>query len=240
MRSMRCMQQSSKTFWSRRSVSMIALTAFVLLGSGIAIAASPVTGSVSGPVTSVKGQTFKLKTSLSSTGSSTVQVSSATVITVQATGSRADLKKGACLTALGQKNSKGVIVATRIMLSQPVKGQCSSGFGRGDPQGAPPQPPPGGTGGAGGVANFGFANGAISAIKGSSVTVHNQSGSTSVTISSKTLVTKTIRGAASAVKVKMCAFVRGTSANKRVTVKAQNVSLSQPGASGCTPQARRP
>ena len=180
-----------------------------------------------------------------------MQVSSATVITEQATGSRADLKKGACLTALGQKNSKGVVAATRIMISRPVKGRCGGGFGQGDrangsrprangspPQGSTtPRRPPGGTGG---FANFGFANGAISAIKGSAITVHNQRGSTSVTVSAKTQVLKTISVGASAIKVKLCAFVRGTSTDKGVTVAAQNISLSNPGPNGCNSRFRGP
>lgn len=226
----------------KRVAYVITVSVIALEGASMAVAATPVSGSVSGPVTSVKGQTFKLTTSLSPTGSSTVQVNSATLITEQSAGTRADLKKGVCATALGQKNKKGVVAATRIMLSQPAKGKCTTGFGRpgsqggSPPQGARRQQPPGG---AGGFANFGFANGAISAIKGSTLTVHNQSGSTTVTVSSKTQVTKTTNVGASAIKVKMCAFVRGTSTDKGVTVKAENVGLSQPGANGCTFQPRR-
>ena len=165
------------------------------------------------------------------------------MITEQTTGSRADLKKGACVTALGQKNSEGVVAATRIMISQPVKGQCGTGFGRtgrpsgARPQGTPPQRPPGGTGG---FANFGFATGAITAIKGSTVTLHGRQGSASVTVSPKAQITKTVRVAASAIKVKLCAFVRGTSTDKGVNVTAEDVGLSRPGTNGCIPGFRRP
>ena len=252
---MRRILRNTQASRRRTLVYVIAVTGSVVLGSGVAVAAAPVTGSVSGPVISVKGLTFKLTTSLSPTGSSTIQVSSRTMITEQASGSRADLKNGVCATAVGPKNSNGVVAATRIMIFQPVKGKCSGGFGGGGrpsgsrnrPNGSPPQgsttpqrPP----GGAGGFANFGFANGAISAVKGSTLTVHTQRGSTNVTttvtVSAKTQVTKTISVAASAIKVKLCAFVRGTSTDKGVTVAAQNISLSQPGPNGCNSRFRGP
>jgi hypothetical protein len=236
---------------TRRLVYAIAVVGSVVLGSGLAVAAAPVTGSVSGPVTSVKGQTFQLTTSLSPTGSSTIQVSSKTMINEQASGSRADLRRGVCIAALGQKDGKGVVAATRIMISQPFRGQCGGGFGqRGRRNGSRPRangsPPQGSTtprrppGGTGGFANLGFANGAISAIKGSAITVHNQRGSTSVTVSAKTQVLKTISVGGSAIKVKLCAFVRGTSTDKGVTVAAQSISLSNPGPNGCNSRFRGP
>ena len=74
-----------------------------------------------GPVVSVKGTTFTITTSLSPSGKSQVSAGSAT-ITEQATAPRSSLKVGACVMATGAKNSKGVVTATRITISQPVKG----------------------------------------------------------------------------------------------------------------------
>lgn len=104
-------------------------------------------------MTAVSGATFTLKTPLSPTGSSKVHVGSTTVITEQATGTRADLKKGVCATAIGAKNAKGVIAAMRVMLSAPIKGQRGFGLGRGTrPNGSrpgttTPRRPPNGRGG---------------------------------------------------------------------------------------------
>jgi hypothetical protein len=54
-----------------------------------------------------------------------------------------------------------------------------------------------------------------------------------VTLSSKTAYTKTVTVGASAIKAKLCAFVRGTSTDKGVTISAQNVSLSKPVSGKC-------
>ena len=105
------------------------------------------------------------------------------------------------------------------------------------------QRPAGGSGppkGNGGFAGFGFATGAITEIKGSTLTLHGQRGSASVTVSAKAQLTKTVSVGASAIKVKVCAFVRGTSSDKGITVAAQDVGLSKPGPGGCTPRFRRP
>jgi hypothetical protein len=108
-----------------RATARTAACAVALLGAGVAFTASaaeaakPVVGSVSGPITSVKGARFTLTTTLSPTGTSTVSVGSKTVITEQVPGTIADVKKGACVTALGQKSATGTIAATRITLTQP-------------------------------------------------------------------------------------------------------------------------
>jgi hypothetical protein len=223
-----------------RSAAIVLASAVVAVSASVAAAAGPVAGSVSGPVTSVKGKTFKLTTPLSPTGSSTVSVGSATTITEQVTGARGDVRNGACVTAIGQKNSKGIVTATRVTITQPVKGQCVGGFGARGGNGPRPggtQPPRNGTGrppgGFGGLANFGFASGKVTAVKGDTVTVKGQAGKTSVTLTKKSQFTKTERVGSSAIAVKLCAFVRGTSADKGVTVKAADVSLTKPSSRGC-------
>jgi Domain of unknown function (DUF5666) len=226
------------------------VVAAACLLTGAASAAAPVSGSISGPVVSVKGSTFTVTTTLSPTGKSTVSVGKATTITAQETLTSSALKAGACVMASGQKNSKGVVAAQRISLTEPVKGACTRSFtfgrGGGRPGGGTGTPPAGtggqgapggGSGGFGNFANFGFAFGSISSLKGDTLTVkgtlNGKAVTTTVTVSSKTQISKTAKVAASAIAVKDCAFVRGTSADKGVTVTAQNVSLTKPTATGC-------
>jgi len=237
-------QMSKRTF----GIGTCLLAAALVL-TGVAAAASPVSGSISGPVVSVKGSTFTVTTSLSPTGKATVSVGKSAVITAQETLTRGALKTGLCAMATGQKNSKGVVTAQRISLSTPVKGQCTAGFGRGGTRpggtyttpGSGQRPPGSGGGGTGGgfgnVANFGFAVGTISSAKGDTLsvkgTLNGKAVTTTVTVSSKTQISKTAKVGVSAIAVKDCAFVRGTSTDKGVTVTAQNVSITKPTATGC-------
>jgi hypothetical protein len=154
----------------------------------------------------------------------------------------ADVKKGACVMATGTKKGTAV-AATRVSITTASGGQCGQrpGGGGGTRPGGGGTPPGGGLGGGGGTppANFGIANGTVSAIKGSTLTVKGQQGSTTVTLSSKTAYTKTVSVSASAIKAKLCAFVRGTSADKGVTISAQNVTLSKAVSGKCI-AGRRP
>jgi hypothetical protein len=224
----------------------------------LATAASPVQGSVSGPVVAVKGSTFTITTSLSPTGKSLVSAGSAR-ISEQATAPRSALKVGACVMATGSKNSKGVVAATRVSISAPVNGKCGGGFqrragGGGNGGGAPPQgggrPSGGGSGGNGGgfqrPANFGFAFGSVAKLSGSTLTVKGvafgskKATTTAVTVSSKTTLSELKTVKAQDVALKMCAFVRGTSTDKGKTVKASDVSLTPETNGSCTNGFRGP
>lgn len=231
------------------AVMVAAAAGVAAVAAGVAAAANPVTGTIGGPVTSVQGQTFTLKSSLSPTGRSKVHVASTTTVTQQENATSADLRKGVCVFAVGQKNSKGTVQAMRLMLSAPVKGRCQAGFGRrpgGSPprgaprpgQGTPPRPPEG-SGPRGGFANFGFAAGAIIGVSGSVLTVHGQQGSAKIAVSSKTQLVKTAHTGISAVKVGLCAFVTGASSDKGVNVSATSINLFKPGAQGCNGTFRR-
>ena len=234
---------------TRKLVSGVVAAVAVFVVAGVASAASPVTGSISGPVTSVKGSTFTMTTSLSPTGKATVTVGKSTTIVTQATVALSSLKTGDCVMATGAKNSKGVVTAQRVSLSTPVKGACTAGFGRRGGAGGPGGRPPGagtGTGkrpttggGAGGFnfANFGFAFGSVSSIKGNTLTVKGTFGgkatTTTVDVSSKTTISKTVDVAPSAIAVKDCVFVNGSSTDKGVTVTATNINLTKPTSTGC-------
>jgi len=231
-----------------RTATTTCAWALALLGATVVLSApaigatKPVAGSVSGPVVSVKDSTFTLTTSLSPTGRSKVAVGSKTTITEQLAGTLADVKTGMCVTAIGQKAKNGTVTATRVTLTQPVKGQCGGGFGTRPgggrpPGGAPPGGnrtgrPPGGFGGGG--ANFGFAFGKVSAAKSSTITVKGRQGSTKVLLSKKTQVGKTEQVGRAAIVPKLCAFVRGTSGDHGVTVTATDISLSKPISGACT------
>jgi hypothetical protein len=214
------------------------------------LAASPVQGSLFGPVVSTKGTTFTITTTLSPNGKAVVSAGSAR-ITEQTTAPRSALKVGACVMANGAKNSKGVVAATRISISAPVKGKCSGGFGgqlRGGTGGTrPPQsgssPPAGGFQPRGG---FGFAFGQVTKLSGSTLIVKGtdfrtkKATTTTVSLSSKTTLSETKTIKASAVQTKMCAFVRGTSPDKGKTVKATDVTLTPELNGKCSTGFRRP
>jgi Domain of unknown function (DUF5666) len=212
------------------------------------LAASPIQGSVFGPVVSVKGTTFTITTSLSPDGKSVVSAASAK-ITEQAAAPRSSLKVGACVMATGARNSKGVVAATRITLSAPVKGTCGGGFTFRRPGAGGTTRPPrvGGAPPAGGfrrTGGFGFAFGLVTKASGSTLTVKGSFGktarTTTVTVSSKTSLEHTITVKPSDLKVKDCAFVRGVSPDKGKTVKATDVALTPETNGSCTNGFRRP
>jgi Domain of unknown function (DUF5666) len=224
---------------------LVAIGALLVLAPA-ASAANPVSGSVFGPVVSVNGSTFTITTSLSPSGKSLVSAGSAR-ITEQAAVARSALKVGACVMATGAKNSKGVVAATRIGLSAAVKGKCGGGFGFGRGTGGTATRPPGtgtppanGGGGFQRSGNFGFAFGSVTKVSGSTLTVKGtdfrtkKATTTTVTVSAKTTISETKAVKAADVKTKMCAFVRGTSTDKGVTVKASNVALTPETNGSCT------
>jgi hypothetical protein len=225
----------------RRIDVLVALGLFLTVAAPVAAATKPVAGSISGPVVSVKGDTFTVTTTLSPTGKSKVTVATAATITEQVAASSRAVKKGVCVMATGTKSAKGVVTATRVTITAPVKGSCTTGLTR---RGGNGLRPGGGAPQAGGggfnFANLGFAFGQVTAVKGTKVAVKSARGTTPVTLSKKTLITETKRVAGSAIAVKSCAFVRGTSADKGVTVTATNVSLTTPTTRGCTFGFRRP
>lgn len=202
--------------------------------AALVTAAAPVQGSVFGPVVAVKGSTFTITTSLSPNGKAVVSAAGAR-ITEQATAPHSALKAGACVMASGTKNGKGVVAALRIGLSAAVKGKCGGGFSgfvggnRRPPTGTPRRPPAGGFQRTG---NVGFAFGQVTKVSGSTLTVKGldfrtkKATTTTVTLSSKTMLSETKTIEASAVQTKECAFIRGSSTDKGKTVKATDVALT--------------
>lgn len=240
----------------KRTTLVSAVLAGALVASaGTAAAAAPVRGSISGPVTAVKGKTFTVQTPARlgvPKNRSKVTIVSSTVITEQTTGTAKSVKKGLCATAIGTKNKKGVVTAQRVTLRKAVKGSCANDFlgrgagaGRRPPTGTNPnrprsggggsgqQPPSGGTGGFRRNANFGFASGIVTGVKGAKVSVKGQNGKSTFVLAKATRVERTLDVGAHAVKKKLCVFVNGTSSDKGSTVKAESIALSKPTANGC-------
>jgi hypothetical protein len=210
-----------------------------IAAAALVLVASPVQGSVSGPVVAVKGTTFTITTPLSPNGRSVVSAAGAH-ITEQAPAPRSSLKVGACVMANGAQKSKGVIAADRISITAATKGSCAQPVvrqarppGAGTPPAGTP-PAPGGfrTGGSGRPGGFAF--GEVTKIAGSTLTVKGPLGTTAVTISSKTALTHLVTIKASAITTKTCAFVRGTSTDKGKTVKAADVSITPERNGSCT------
>jgi hypothetical protein len=195
-------------------------------------AATPAPGSVVGAVTSIKGSSFTVTTSLSPTGHATVELSSSTTTTAQEPGKRSNLKDGACVLVTGTSQGTS-LAATRIVIRSctdraPADGALS---GRGaDPLG-------GGQGDGIGLsrpADFAVASGTVTSLAGSKLTIKGTNGSRTVKLSSATQLMRTVSVKASGIEVAECAFVRGTSTDAGVTVKAQSVSLTPGSKSGCT------
>ncbi|MGA3220688.1 MAG: hypothetical protein ABSE77_16670 [Acidimicrobiales bacterium] len=101
-----------------------------------------------GKVTSVSGSTIKIQgisfagfggrpsgtstsrpTTTPKTSSQTVVVSSKTTYSKTERITSGALKVGECATAIGSTNDIGVVTATRLTITQPVGGSCSTGFG---------------------------------------------------------------------------------------------------------------
>ncbi len=203
----------------RPALALAGALAFLGAYAGVASGATPVTGFVSGMISSVSGSTFTVSTAISPTGRSKVVVGSKTAISEQEPGTRSDVKKGVCVTANGTKKGS-TVTATRVSIAP------TGAATRFRPGGRVPRRPGGGAFRP--PANLGFAFGTVSRVSGSAVTVKARQGSTTVVLTGKTQISRTVAAGMSAVKPKLCAFVRGTSADRGVTVEAEQVQLSQP------------
>jgi hypothetical protein len=152
------------------------------------------------------------------------------------------------------------VTATAVSITQPTSGSCTTGFGggfggaggaaggrfprTGGSGGAPGGEAPGGqrpTGGFRGrlAGQFAAASGSVTAVTGSKVTVNEvnprtkKSSSVVVTLSSVTAFSERQSAAAADLAVGKCASSFG-SADSTGAVTATSITISTPGASGCT------
>ena len=77
-------------------------------------------------------------------------MSGSTTYTTTQSADASALKVGKCVVATGQADDTGTVAAERLVVSDPVNGSCSTGFGFGRGQGG--QSGQSGTGGQGGAA----------------------------------------------------------------------------------------
>lgn len=87
---------------------------------------------VTGKVTELAGSTIIVDAVRRGTAgtTATVTVTSATTYTATVRVTRTALKVGLCAAAFGSSDSTGAVHATRVELSVPVSGSCTSGFTR--------------------------------------------------------------------------------------------------------------
>jgi hypothetical protein len=226
-------------------------------GSGGAGAGGGARPGASGTIAAITGASLEVQNP--TTGQTTVNYTSSTAFdqTVPATASSVTL--GACISAFGTPTTASSsstptfgrpVTATTVSVSQPTSGSCTGGFGGRGFGGGTGRPPGGGfpggrrpTTGAGGAGRFsgqfGAASGPVTAINGSAVTVNETNPTTKkvssvvVTLTSTTVFTERQSAAATDLAVGKCATAVGT-ADSTGAVTARSITISTPGANGCT------
>lgn len=188
-----------------------------------------------GQLVQIKGQTLIVS---NSNGDTTVTYTGSTAITQTSTPTFADISNGECLTATGTKDSSGEVTASNVTVRNATNGSCGARglFG-----------PGGGPGGNGGAtrtpnpnrtpppqaANFGRANGLVTAVNGTSVTVQDQSGtSTTITVPTTVQVSRIDTVDSSALQTGQCLTAIGNKASNG-TVQARALTIIPAGPNGC-------
>jgi Domain of unknown function (DUF5666) len=175
---------------------MLAVAAVAALSSAAGAASTPQSpgGSASGSVASITGTSMEVQSA--SAGQTTVDTTSSTTFSQTLAATQSAVAVGECLTVTGTpaKSSKTTITARSVSISQPSSsGTCTSGAGGASGRGGFPgrgaqggggfpgggTRPPGGFPGRGGAngrgsfagGSFAVANGKVTAVSGSSVSM---------------------------------------------------------------------
>ncbi len=214
----------------------------------------------SGTIAAINGTSLEVQNP--STGQTTVNYTAATTFEQTVTASAADVTTGVCISAFGKPTSGssttqrfGVpVTATSVSITQPTAGSCSSGFGgvggggppgTGAPGGQSPRGPsgtrpPGSGRFRGGVAGqFAAASGQVTAVSGLQVTIKETNRTTSastsvvVTLTTSTTFAQRTTASPSDLAVGKCAQAVG-SADSTGAVTARSITVSTPGANGCS------
>ncbi len=227
-----------------RSIPFIVAAAFVLVGCGSAASAAKTSPSpsganafrngASGQLVQVNGQTLILT---GPNGDTTVTVTATTTYTKTSIATLADIIKGTCIVANGQKDpTSGAITATNVRISPKAASGCAAqGFGPGTnpgatpPANATPRPTPSGQ------ANLAFVTGEVTAVSGPSVTVKTAAGSSQTfTVASAATITDTADVTAGALQNGQCLRANGTK-DAAGNVQATSITITPAGPSGtCT------
>jgi hypothetical protein len=89
----------------------------------------------SGEVTAVTGDGFTVKATTPGSDDTTtvsVTVTGDTTVTTTKNAAATALKVGKCVTASGDTDDTGAVTADRISVTDPVDGECTGGFMRGN------------------------------------------------------------------------------------------------------------
>ena len=192
---------------------------------------------VSGQLVQINPQTLILT---GPNGDITVNYTTATTFTKTSIGSLADVARGTCIFATGQKDTAGAVTATIVMISPKSAAGCAArGFGPnpgagGTPQpGASPRPSP--TARPSAAANAAFVTGEVTAVSGPSITVLTQAnGSETLTVASAATITDSAAVTATALQNGQCLRANGTR-DTAGDVQATAITIMPAGPSGtCT------
>jgi hypothetical protein len=231
-----------------RSLPLIAVTAFLLAACGSAASAAKSSPSpsgnafrngASGQLVQVNGQTLILT---GPNGDTTVTVTATTTYTKTSVATLADITKGSCIVANGQKDAtSGAITATNVRISPKTAAGCAARPfapgatpGTGPPANATPRPSPSGQ------PNAAFVTGEVTAASGTSVTVKTASGGTQkITVAAAATITATSEVTPAALQNGQCIRANGPR-DSAGNVQATSVTITPAGPSGtCTAGAGR-
>jgi hypothetical protein len=228
-----------------RFVPLIAAAVFVLAACGSPASAAKTSPSpsgvnafrngASGQLVQINGQTLILT---GPNGDTTVTVTAATTYTKTSIATLADITKGSCIAANGQKDpASGAITATNVRISPKVATGCAAqGFGPGGnpggfspPPNASPRPTPSGQ------ATLAFVTGEVTAVGGPSITVKTAAGaSQTFSVASAATITNTADVTLAALQDGQCLRANGPK-DSAGNVQATSVTITPAGPSGtCT------
>jgi hypothetical protein len=227
-----------------RLLPFIAVVAFALAACGSPASAAKTSPSpsgnnalrngASGQLVQVSGQTLILT---GPNGDTTVTVTATTTYTKTSIATLADILKGTCIVANGQKDpTSGAITATNVRISPKTAAGCAApGFGPGGapgaspPAGASPRPTPSGQ------ANAAFVTGEVTAVSGTSVTVKTAAGANqTISVAAAATITDTADVTIAALQNGQCLRANGTK-DAAGSVQATSVTITPAGPSGtCT------
>jgi hypothetical protein len=229
-----------------RSIPAVAAAAFVLAACGSASAgssSSPSPGAdnafrngASGQLVQINGQTLILT---GPNGDLTVMYTASTTFTKTSIATLADITRGACVLATGQKSASGAITATTVLISPKTATGCATrNFGPSPAPGASPRPAfsprPGASPRPSGTPPA-FVVGEVTRVSGPSVTVLTQTdGSQTLTVASAATITNSTTVSASALQNGECVRANG-SRDAAGDVQATSITITPAGPSGtCT------
>jgi Domain of unknown function (DUF5666) len=227
-----------------RSIPIVAVAAaFVVAACGAAAGAaksssspSPGAGNAfrngaSGQLVQVNGQTLILT---GPNGDITVTYTTTTTFTKTSLGTLADVIRGTCIVASGQKDTSGAVTATNVRISPKTATGCAArAFVPTTP--APGTRSPNATPRPGGQPNAALVSGEVTAVSGTAVTVLTQANSSqTIKVAAAATFTKTATVSAADLQNGQCVRANG-SRDSAGDVQATSITITPAGPSGtCT------